>query len=130
MSLPQMQSDNGNQAAGVFVLLSLLRAARLDLSDEKRSQADFEQVLILAGIPFQREVRLSASDIVDFMVEGIAVELKLRGARKKDVFRQLRRYALHPSVSAIVLASNLSMGLPAEIEGKPAYFVKLGEAWL
>ena len=32
--------------------------------------------------------------------------------------------------SSLVLASNLSMGLPAEIDGKDAYFVKLGDAWL
>ena len=56
--------------------------------------------------------------------------MKLRGARKKDVYRQLCRYAGHPRVSSLLLASNMSMGLPAQIEGKDAYFVKLGEAWL
>lgn len=111
-------------------IIRLLRAALIDLSNEKRAQADVEHVLDRAGVSFDREVRLSAVDIVDFMVGGLAVELKLKGARKKDVFRQLCRYARHPSVSALVLASNLSMGLPPQIEGKDAYFVKLGEAWL
>ena len=111
-------------------VVDLIRAARIDLSNEKRAQADLERLLTEAGIPFEREVRLTESDIVDFMVEGIAIEVKLRGARKKDVYRQLCRYASHPQVISLLLASNMSMGLPAQIEGKDAYFVKLGEAWL
>jgi hypothetical protein len=111
-------------------VVNLIRSAAIDLSNEKRAQADVEQVFTQAGIDFQREVHLTPADIVDFMVGGIAVEVKLQGARKKEVYRQLRRYAQHPSVTAVILASNLSMGLPAQIEGKDAYFVKLGEAWL
>jgi len=114
----------------IFTLVNLLRNAKIDLSNEKRAQADVEQILTGAGIAFEREVRLTESDIVDFMVESIGIELKLRGARKKEVYRQLCRYALHPRVESLLLASNLSMGLPPQIEGKDAYFVKLGEAWL
>ncbi len=111
-------------------IVQLLRSSTIDLSNEKRAQADVEKVLTFAGIAFQREVRLSSEDVVDFFVEGVALELKLKGAKKKEVYRQLCRYAKHPSVTVLVLASNLSMGLPAVIEGKDAYFVKLGEAWL
>jgi hypothetical protein len=111
-------------------LVALIRSARIDLSSEKRAQADLEQVLSSAGIEFQREEPLTATDIVDFLVAGIALELKLRGARKKEVYRQLCRYARNPRVNSILLASNVSMGLPARIEGKDAYLVKLGEAWL
>ena len=114
----------------IHALIDLIRSARIDLSSEKRSQADVEQLLTLAGIPFEREVHLTPSDIVDFLVGGSGLELKLRGAKKKDVYRQLCRYARHPRVKSLLLASNMSMGLPAQIEGKDAYFVKLGEAWL
>ena len=111
-------------------IMSLIRSSRIDLSNEKRAQADLEQILANAGIVFEREVRLSDKDVVDFLIEGIAVELKLKGAKKMDVFRQLRRYANHDRVVALILASNMSMGLPSQIEGKDAYFVTLGEAWL
>lgn len=111
-------------------ILGLLRAAKIDLSNEKRAQDDIAQVFTSSGIPFKREVRLSAADVVDFLSDGFAIEVKLHGARKKAVYRQLCRYAKHPSVTALVLASSLSMGLPAQIEGKDAYFVKLGEGWL
>lgn len=111
-------------------IVNLIRRVRIDLSTEKRSQADIESALTASGVAFIREHPLSKSDVVDFMVGSIALELKLRGSRKMEVFRQLKRYALHPEVSTIILASNLSMGLPTSIEGKDAYFVKLGEAWL
>lgn len=114
----------------IDTIINLIRAARIDLSNEKRAQADLEQLLITSSIAFEREVHLTKSDIVDFLVAGIGVELKLRGARKKDVYRQLCRYAAHPRVTSLLLASNLSMGLPATIGGKDAYFVRLGEGWL
>jgi hypothetical protein len=114
----------------ISTIVELLRSARIDLSTEKRAQADVELLLTQAGVAFEREVRLTDSDIVDFMVHGIGIELKLRGAKKKDVYKQLCRYARHPRVEAVLLASNMSMGLPVQIEGKDAYFVKLGEAWL
>jgi hypothetical protein len=114
----------------IGTVIDLIRAARIDLSNEKSAQADVEQLLTQAGIAFEREVRLTEEDIVDFLVQDVGIELKLRGARKKEVYRQLCRYARHPRVGSLLLASNLSMGLPAQIEGKDAYFVKLGEAWL
>jgi hypothetical protein len=75
-------------------------------------------------------VRLTPVDIVDFMVGDVAIEIKLKGARKKQVYQQLCRYAKSPRVKHLVLASNLAMGLPPEIDGKPAYFSSLGLAWL
>lgn len=127
-----MQSESTPTATTkVQTLIQLIRSARVDLSSEKRAQADVAAVLAANGIDFVREFRLSESDVVDFMVKGIAVELKLkRSVGKQEVYRQLRRYARHPEVMIVVLASNLSMGLPEQIEGKDAYLVKLGEAWL
>lgn len=116
--------------AQLTVIVDLIRSARLDLSTEKRAQADLEKVLTEAGVTFEREVRLSDSDIADFLIGDIAVELKLRKSGKKAIYRQLCRYALHQRVGVLVLASNLSMGLPAQIEGKDTYFVRLGEGWL
>jgi hypothetical protein len=123
-------SPNPTASPDVATLARLIRSARIDLSSERRAQADVEILLERSGIPFEREVRLTDEDIVDFLAAGVGIELKLRGARKKDVYRQLCRYARHPRVEALLLASNLSMGLPPLIEGKDAYFVKLGEAWL
>lgn len=111
-------------------IINLIRSAKIDLSNEKRSQSDLERLLTNLGIEFEREVRLTSTDIVDFMVGGIAIELKLHGSRKKHIYGQLNRYAKYDRVKTLVLASNMSMGLPSQLNGKDVYFVKLGEAWL
>jgi hypothetical protein len=126
----ERSQQGGGMCETLNTLVGLVRAAKIDLSSEKRAQADLERVLAGARVEFQREVPLTATDIVDFLAGGVAVEVKLRGARKKEVYRQLCRYARSPRVQTILLASNMSMGLPPRIEGKDAYFVKLGEAWL
>lgn len=112
-------------------LARVIRARRCDLSDEKRTQADIAEALVAEGLSFRREARLAPGDVIDFLVqERFGVEIKLRGARKKDVYRQLQRYAGHDTIEGLLLVSNLSMGLPAEIEGKPVWFLSLGQAWL
>lgn len=112
-------------------LVALIQCHRFDLSSEKRLQAQIEEVLTANGIAFEREKHLSALDIPDFLVAGgIAVECKLRGARKMDIYRQLCRYAAHAEVTALILASNVAMGLPPDIQGKPLYAASTSRGWL
>ena len=129
-------------------LVRLLSRTRVDLASEKVMQSGIGVALASAGIPFERERRLSTEDIPDFLIptpgvhtpclraptQWIAVECKLKGRgvgpRKIDIYRQIERYARHPEVAAIILASNLSMGLPAEIRGKPVYAASLSKGWL
>ncbi len=112
-------------------IIQIIESARLDLSDEKRLQADLAVALTNAGIQFTRESALSAHDIPDFFTEdGIAIECKLRPAQKTAVYRQLQRYASHTEVTSIILATNLSMTLPETINGKPAYMASLSKGWL
>lgn len=112
-------------------VLYLVSRTRLSLSTEKLAQADLEEAMIRAQIPFEREKRLAPGDIVDFLVNGaIAVELKIKGAQRRAIYRQLERYAGHPDVEAIVLVTNLSMALPTTIKDKPAFVASMGAAWL
>ena len=129
-------------------LVRLLSRTRVDLSSEKVMQSGIGVALASAGIPFAREHRLSIEDIPDFLIptpevhtpcpralgRWIAVECKLKrrggGPRKIDIYRQIERYVRYPEVAAIILASNLSMGLPAEIGGKPVYAASLSKGWL
>ena len=120
-----MTSATANEIVG------LIRRHRLDLSNEKSTQQQLADIFKIHGVVFEREKMLDAEDIVDFLVQGgIAVEVKLHGAKKMDVFRQLKRYAAHDEVNELVLVTNLSMGLPPEIDGKPTYYASLGVAWL
>ncbi len=112
-------------------IVRLIQSGRFDLSSEKRLQADIETLLSARGIVFTREARISAEDIPDFLVDGcIAVECKMRSAKKMDVFRQLSRYAEQPGVKIIVLASNLSMTLPATLNEKPVFMASVSRGWM
>lgn len=113
----------------VAPIIACLRAYRFPLHDEKATQAAIAQAFAARGLAFEREVRLGTGDIIDFVVTRIAVEVKIRG-QKIQIYRQLERYAKRAEIDAIVLASNVAMGLPLRIEGKPTFFVHLGRAWL
>lgn len=105
---------------------------RVSLSTEKEAQAGIEGLLVAAfgREAVKREHRLSNADIPDFMVGGVVVEVKVRGANKMATFKQMKRYAAYPEVTDLVLATSLSMGLTEDIGGKPAYYVSLGRGWL
>ncbi len=113
-------------------IVRLLRCCRFDLSSEKHLQEGVEQAFKDKGLVFEREKRLSQQDIPDFFVAGgVVVECKMRNkARKMAIYQQITRYAAYPEVTAVVLASNVSMGLPPEINGKPIYAASLSAGWL
>ncbi|WP_321967211.1 hypothetical protein [Burkholderia cepacia] len=113
-------------------IVRLLQRYRFDLSTEKHLQADIEDAFRAEGIEFEREKRLSDSDILDFFVRGgVVVECKMRNkARKIEIFKQISRYAEHEDVTAIILASNVAMGLPSAISGKPVFAASLSRGWI
>jgi hypothetical protein len=108
---------------------AIIERHRLPLTDEKVTQAAIANALELAGVLFEREVRLSDEDIVDFMIGPVAVEVKIKGA-KAAIYRQLERYAQHDCVTAILLVSSRSMHLPALINGKPTLVASLSRGWM
>jgi hypothetical protein len=107
----------------------LLAGYRFDTSCEAILQAQIEKVFQDSGAPYQREVRLSARDRIDFMLDGIGVEVKIKG-QAKEIFRQCQRYCTYDQITAIVLVTGRSMGFPETIEGKPCYYHNLGRNWL
>lgn len=111
-------------------IIRLLQSRRFSLSDEKKLQAEIEETLIGAGIEHQREYRLDTSSIIDFMINGsIGTELKVKGS-KLNIFRQVERYAGFDEIKQLLLVTNVPMGMPAEIKGKPVFIANLAKAWL
>ncbi len=112
----------------------LLAMGRFDLSHEKATQAAIELHLaarLPLGVLMEREKRLSAADIPDFLIDGrIAIEIKVRKLQRPQVLRQLERYAACADVEEIVLATSKGLSVPARINGKPAFHLSLGRAWL
>jgi len=111
-------------------IIDFLRRRRFPMGTEKELQAAIEAELAKNGIPHTREHRLTERDIPDFsFAGGVFLEAKIKGSARA-IHAQLARYCEHEEVRAIILATNVAMGLPPEINGKPAYLVSLGRAWL
>lgn len=108
---------------------AIIERHRLPLSDEKVTQTAIANAFEFAGVLFEREVRLSEADIVDFMVGGVAVEVKIKGA-KAAIYRQLERYVEHDCVTSILLVTSRSMHLPSTINGKPTLVASLSRGWM
>lgn len=104
-----------------------LRAHRYQFAHEDGLQAGIGEALAVAQIPYRREVRLSATDRLDVMVQGVAIEVKVAGATDR-VLSQLQRYASHEQVTDLVLVTTRARhrSLPEQVGGKPLAIVHLG----
>lgn len=130
----QLQEDHARTpCAALRALAALVAQARVDLANEKASQADLNALLIAAysAERVSREHRLGPGDIPDFLIDGrFIIEMKGMRHRADPVVRQLLRYARHDQVEGMVLATARAMVLPPQIGGKPLLVVNLGRAWL
>lgn len=106
-----------------------LGKVRFQLTREKELQRSMYGYMLADFPTIEREFHLGDGDIIDFMVHNVGIEVKLKGS-KRAIYRQLERYAEHEQVHALVFATNVAMGMPDEIGGKPIFVVNLGKAWL
>jgi hypothetical protein len=124
-------SDLRHRADGPEVV-GVLRGLRVNLSTEALAQADIETALKAHFLDrvVEREVRLSATDRVDFMVDGVAIEVKVRASAARGLVSQIERYARHERVTSIVVATAKATSLPACVGGKLVYLVNLSRGWM
>lgn len=107
-------------------IAELLTSYKFNFSDEKQLQQGIAGVLEVHNIPFEREVTLSAKDIIDFMIGKIGLEVKIQESFA-DVARQLHRYAQLEEIDELILVTTKSQHqMPAEINGKKVTVVNLG----
>lgn len=123
-------SDAFHQA-DLDAVVAALKSRRFSHVDEAELQRGIAEAFDAAGIFYAREVKLG-SDRLDFLADGIAIEVKVDGANAA-VARQLERYAEHPEVGALVLATTrrqhaavpVHLAFPA-LRGKSFRIVWLG----
>ncbi len=132
--------DNVGIELPVATVLALLARGRFNLTTEAHTQAGIQALLraeLPADISVIREHRLGPADRVDFWIGGrIALEVKGPRHQARPTLRQLARYAAHPEVEAVILATARAMSVPLALAGSapgetvPIYGVNLGRAWL
>jgi hypothetical protein len=126
---PPIGGPDRGQPYAAFIA-RILETRRFTLGDEKLLQAEMAEFFAAEHFAVEREKALGDGDICDFFIAGqVAVEVKIKGARRA-IFRQCRRYCAHDEVKALVLATNIAMGLPKLINGKPTFVASLGAGWL
>ena len=103
----------------VDTLVALLERHRYTVTCERELHEAIAVVLTTAGIEHRQEVRLSARDRPDFMVDGIVLEAKV-SSWSGVVLRQVTRYLEHPEVTGLVLVTTRRRhSLPLEVSSKP-----------
>jgi hypothetical protein len=113
----------------VFYINKECSKYRLNTYNEKELQEQLDN-LILNKLGFQREYKLDNKSIIDFYHDkGIGIEVKVKG-QYMSIYRQCKRYCKNDKIKYLILISAKTMGLPNEIEGKPAFVVTLGTSWL
>ena len=109
----------------ILTVLKALERHRFNVGCESTLQMQIADVFQAAGIEFEREVSLSSSDRIDFMVGGIGIEVKISG-QAKAIYRQCERYCAFDQVDTLLLVTNRAMGFPREINRKSCYMHQLG----
>jgi hypothetical protein len=110
-------------------IVHLISSFRFALTDEKKLQAEMEGRFKYAGLDYRREVRLDPHNIIDFTVGEIGIEVKIKGARL-NIYKQVERYMEFDVIKRLLLVTNIPMGLPELVNGKPVHVVNLARAWL
>ncbi len=113
----------------IQTVVSALNSKRLPVNSEKELQAEIEKLFIQSGIKYEREYRLDANNIPDFFIDGVAIEVKIKGS-KKAIYKQCERYCGFDQTKALLLVTSRSMGFPQQINGKDCYYYSLSKNWL
>lgn len=111
-------------------IVHLIQTHRIDVTTEDAAHRGILAVLA-ADMPDSRsEVRLSPKDRIDVLCGACGVEIKVAGSRRA-IFDQLRRYAEHDAIQALVLATGIAWPEPQfKINEKPVLVASLSRGWL
>ena len=82
-----------------------------------------------AGLSFQHEAKIGPGCRIDYLVDGVGVEIKKGKPDAKALTQQLMRYAACEDVQALIVLSQRSVALPKMVGGKPVHVIILNQLW-
>lgn len=108
-------------------IVTSLSGHAISTDDEAVLSKHVALLLAKAGIEYSREVSLTARDRIDYLVQGVGLELKVGGSAA-SIIRQLDRYAQSERIDALVLVTTRRSHryLPEHLHGKPVECVLMG----
>lgn len=111
-------------------IVAICDRSQINVSTEGAAHIALSKALRAQGMEVEDEVLLNPKDRIDLLVGSVGVEVKIKGQRR-DIFRQLERYAASDRIAVLVLVT--STPWPAtirEIGGKPFFHASLSLGWL
>ena len=81
------------------------------------------------GFVIQHEARLGPRCRIDFLTEGIGIEIKRGKPQKAALLKQCSRYLESGELEALILVLDTSVSLPGELHGKPLITFGLNRLW-
>ena len=111
-------------------VIALIERNRIDVSTEAAAHRAIADVLKADGLDAETEVRLSSKDRIDVLAGTVGIEVKVQG-RRREIAKQLQRYAEHDQIEALVLATAGPWPTQrATLNGKPVMLASLTKGWL
>jgi len=108
-------------------VVDVLRSTKFAFATELDVQDGLGVLFVRERIDFEREVVLSPTDRIDFLLsDGIGIEVKIDRSLT-SVTRQLFRYAKHERISTLILVTSRIrlLNLPSQLNGKPLLAIDL-----
>ena len=121
------------EVTGMPALDDVLRALRTLRVPLQRGEYDLHalvrEALEHAGLHPDHEVPLAPRCRIDFLCNGVGIEVKRGRTERQRALTQLRRYAACEQITALVLVTERTLALPDELSGKPLRVICLNRLW-
>jgi len=95
--------------------------------NEEELQVALARALDRHEIPYEREVRLTRRDRIDFLcIGGVGIEVKVKGSAN-TASAQMLRYAKSERVASLILVTDREQAAdqPLELNGKEVFVVRV-----
>ena len=87
------------------------------------------EALAQDGIEFRHEAPLAPRCRIDFLADGVGIEVKKGKPARAAIIRQVTRYLECEQVHALVLVCEKEVSLPGKINGKAIRSLSLSRFW-
>ncbi len=111
-------------------LIRALSVLRIPLIESEYQLHDcIAAALCSGGFVVQHEAVLGPRCRIDFLVDGIGIEVKRGKPQRTSLIRQCARYMESDRIEALILVLDTSVTLPGELMGKPLLTFGLNKLW-
>ena len=111
-------------------LTRTLSALRIPLAENEYQLHEWiAAALSDGGFVIRHEAVLGPRCRIDFLVEGVGIEVKRGKPQKAALMKQCARYMASDEVEALILVLDVSVSMPNEIMGKPLTVFGLNRLW-